>query len=136
MMYIIRSRQRWLTWIALLALAIAPRVVRAEPPSAACACPRAESAGEDGDPARGPIDLNDASEEKLQSLPGIGPARARAILAYRAAHGGFRSISQLLQIRGIGRALLKQLRPLVTLSLGGASHEARSDASRMAPAAR
>lgn len=65
-----------------------------------------------------PLDLNRADEEALLALPGIGPTRARAILAYRASHGGFRSVSQLLQIKGIGRALLKQLRPLVTI--GGA----------------
>ncbi|MEY4513655.1 MAG: hypothetical protein RLZZ450_5777 [Pseudomonadota bacterium] len=62
------------------------------------------------------VDLNTADESALLDLPGIGPARARAILAYRSAHGRFRSISQLLQIRGIGRALLKQLRPLITLT--------------------
>jgi len=66
--------------------------------------------------AKPPVDLNTADESALLELPGIGPARARAILDFRVAHGGFRSISQLLQIRGIGRALLKQLRPLVTLS--------------------
>ena len=67
--------------------------------------------------APGPVvDLNTADESALLELPGIGPARARAIVAYRSARGGFRSVSQLLQIRGIGRALLRQLRPLVTLS--------------------
>jgi competence ComEA-like helix-hairpin-helix protein len=64
----------------------------------------------------GKVDLNTADESALLDLPGIGPARARAILSYRATHGGFYSVSQLLQIRGIGRALLKQLRPLVSLS--------------------
>lgn len=63
------------------------------------------------------VDLNTAETSDLLALPGIGPARARAILDYRIVHGGFRSVSQLLQIRGIGRALLKQLRPLVTLSM-------------------
>lgn len=61
------------------------------------------------------VDLNHADEAALIGLPGIGEARARAILAYRSAHGGFRSLSQLLQVKGIGRALLKRLRPLVTL---------------------
>lgn len=62
------------------------------------------------------VDLNTADEQTLLALPGIGPARARAILAYRSAHGAFRSVSQLLHIKGIGRSLLRKLRPLVTLS--------------------
>ncbi len=61
------------------------------------------------------VDLNQADEAALLALPGIGEARARAILAYRSSHGGFRSLSQLLQVKGVGRALLKRLRPLVTL---------------------
>jgi competence protein ComEA len=61
------------------------------------------------------VDLNRADETALLALPGIGETRARAILAYRTAHGGFHSLSQLLQVKGIGRALLKRLRPLVTL---------------------
>jgi competence protein ComEA len=69
-----------------------------------------------GADARGPVDLNSADEEALLGLPGIGPSRARAIVSYRTAHGAFRSLSQLLQIKGIGRSLLRQLRPLVTLS--------------------
>jgi competence protein ComEA len=61
------------------------------------------------------VDLNHADEAALLGLPGIGETRARAIVAYRNAHGGFRNLSQLLQVKGIGRALLKRLRPLVTL---------------------
>ncbi len=74
------------------------------------------SPGTTGADSGAPLDLNRADERALLALPGIGPARARAILAFRAAHGGFHSVSQLLQIKGIGRALLKQLRPLVALS--------------------
>lgn len=61
------------------------------------------------------VDLNRADEAELLGLPGIGATRARAILAYRTTHGGFRNLSQLLQVKGIGRSLLKRLRPLVTL---------------------
>jgi competence ComEA-like helix-hairpin-helix protein len=61
------------------------------------------------------VDLNRADEAALVALPGIGSARARAIVSWRASHGGFRNLSQLLQIKGIGRGLLKRLRPLVTL---------------------
>jgi len=86
------------------------------PAATSTPCPGA--AARDPDAKRGTqvIDLNTADESALLALPGIGPARARAILDYRAAHGPFRSVSQLMRIRGIGRSLLQQLRPLVTLS--------------------
>ena len=62
------------------------------------------------------IDLNDASATELTKLPGIGPKRAEAIVTFREQHGGFRSVAQLLRIKGIGRAMLRKLRPLVTVT--------------------
>jgi competence protein ComEA len=62
------------------------------------------------------IDLNSASTSELESLPGIGHSRALAIVAFRETHGRFHSVSQLLRIKGIGRAMLRKLRPLVTVS--------------------
>ena len=67
------------------------------------------------------IDLNRAGLAELTSLPGIGQKRAEAILAFREAHGGFQSVSQLLRIKGIGRAMLRKLRLLVTISSLGAN---------------
>ena len=61
------------------------------------------------------IDLNTAGASELEQLPGIGPSRARAILEFRAAHGGFTQVSQLMRIKGIGRAMLRKLRPFVTI---------------------
>ena len=95
---------------AFATVLIAAASARALPPANACTCPPNEAA----QPRT--IDLNTANERTLLELPGIGPSRARAILAYREAHGAFRSLSQLMQIKGIGRSLLRQLRPLVTLS--------------------
>ena len=65
-----------------------------------------------GDPAT-PVDLNTATDAQLDALPGIGPATAAAILAHRDANGPFRSVDDLLDVRGIGEAKLEQLRPLV-----------------------
>ena len=66
------------------------------------------------DPA-GPIDLNTATAADLDTLPGVGPATAAAILAHREANGLFVSVDDLLDVRGIGEAKLEQLRPLVTV---------------------
>lgn len=63
--------------------------------------------------AGGPVDLNTATAEQLDALPGVGPATSRAILAYRSSHGRFRSVTELLEVPGIGPAKLEALRPLV-----------------------
>jgi competence protein ComEA len=60
-----------------------------------------------------PIDLNTASIVQLDALPGIGPATAQAIVDYRAQHGRYRSVDDLLNVRGIGPAKLDQIRTLV-----------------------
>jgi competence protein ComEA len=70
------------------------------------------SAGAASAPAQ-PLDLNQATLQQLDELPGIGPATAQAILDYRAQHGQFRSVDDLLNVRGIGDAKLEQVRPLV-----------------------
>ena len=66
-------------------------------------------------PDDGPVDLNTADEQQLDALPGVGPATASAIVAYRESHGPFRSVDQLLEVRGIGPAKLDQLADLVTV---------------------
>jgi len=65
--------------------------------------------------AAGPVSLNSATLEQLDSLPGIGPAIAQDIIAYREAQGPFTSIEQLSDVPGIGPAKLERLRPLVGL---------------------
>src|SRR5437870_5732703 len=68
------------------------------------------------DPAeQGPINLNEATADQLDDLPGIGPATATAIVAYRRDHGPFSSIEQLLDVRGIGPSKLEQIRSMVVV---------------------
>ncbi|MEV6065386.1 helix-hairpin-helix domain-containing protein [Nocardia sp. NPDC052001] len=61
------------------------------------------------------VNLNTATEAQLDTLPGVGPVTARAILTWRTQHGRFTSIDQLAEIEGIGPARLNRLRPVVTV---------------------
>lgn len=69
--------------------------------------------GPDRGPAAGPVDLNTATLDQLDALPGVGPATARAILDHRAEHGRFAAVDELLEVRGIGDAKLAALRSRV-----------------------
>jgi competence protein ComEA len=61
----------------------------------------------------GPVHLNSATLEQLDSLPGVGPVTAQKIIDYRTQHGGFGSVDDLDAVPGIGPARLADLRPLV-----------------------
>lgn len=63
----------------------------------------------------GPVDLNLATLEQLDALPGVGPVLAQHILDWRAVHGRFGSVGQLDAVPGIGSAKFATLRPLVTV---------------------
>lgn len=65
--------------------------------------------------AGGLIDLNTATVEQLDALPGVGSVLAGRIVAYRTQHGGFRSVDQLREVNGIGEAKFADLRPLVSV---------------------
>jgi competence protein ComEA len=71
-------------------------------------------AGADGAGA-GPVNLNTATADQLDTLPGIGPALAAAILRERERRGGFTDVGQLRDVRGIGEGRFADLRPLVTV---------------------
>ena len=61
------------------------------------------------------VNLNTADAAALDTLPGVGPVTAEAILSWREEHGGFTSVDELLEVDGIGEATLADLAPLVTL---------------------
>jgi competence protein ComEA len=65
-------------------------------------------------PATGPVNLNSATLEQLDTLPGVGPVTAQKIIAYREQNGAFRSVDDLDAVPGIGPARLEELRTLVT----------------------
>jgi len=60
-----------------------------------------------------PVDLNRATSEELQQLPGVGPAMASRILQYRKENQGFTSVDDLDNVRGIGAKKLEKIRPFV-----------------------
>lgn len=61
------------------------------------------------------VNLNTADQATLETLPGVGPVTAAAILEWRAQHGGFTSVDELLEVSGIGEATLAEIAPHVTL---------------------
>jgi competence protein ComEA len=107
----------------LLALAAA-RAHAAPPPSPAtssasagkAAGPNAPSvAGATSVPPAGVVNINTASEDELTRLPGVGPSKATAIVAFRTRHGKFARIDDLGRVKGFGRKSLLRLKPNLTV---------------------
>lgn len=65
--------------------------------------------------ANGLININTASAQELEVLPGIGPALAQSIVSYRNEHGPFQSIEDLKNVPGIGEARFERLKGLITV---------------------
>jgi comEA protein len=64
--------------------------------------------------APGVVNIQTATSEQLQLLPGIGPSKAQAIVSFRERHA-FRRVEDILRVRGIGRATFRRLRPMLTV---------------------
>ena len=73
----------------------------------------------------GAVNLNTAPPEMLALLPGVGPAKAQSILAYRKRHP-FRTVDELVRIKGIGRKMVRRLRP--HLAVAGPTTASAGDA--------
>jgi competence protein ComEA len=72
--------------------------------------------GSGGSSGSGPVDLNTATVEQLDALPGVGPVLAQRIVDWRSQHGRFDTVDQLSDVAGIGAAKLADLTPLVIVS--------------------
>ena len=72
------------------------------------------NAEEEVAPMRVLVNINTATAEELETVTGIGPVLAQAILDYRAEHGDFRTLDELLEVRGIGSAKLDAMRDEIT----------------------
>jgi competence protein ComEA len=78
-------------------------------------CVLAVAATANKKPPAAPVNLNAATSEELQLVPGIGPATAEKILQMRKAYGPFKSVDDLLAIRGIGPKRLEKMRKYLTV---------------------
>lgn len=76
--------------------------------------PAAVNAGKKKPPAK-PVNINTARSEELQQVPGIGPATAQKILQMRKSYGPFKSVDDLLAIRGLGQKRLDKMRKYLTV---------------------
>ncbi|MCA1977746.1 MAG: helix-hairpin-helix domain-containing protein [Thiobacillus sp.] len=66
-------------------------------------------------PAWAAVNINTASQSELESVRGLGPAKAKAIISYRDAHGGFKSVDELDNVKGFGKASINKLKGELTV---------------------
>ena len=80
------------------------------------------------------LDLNTATKEQLDALPGIGPKKAEAIVQYRNEKGSFKSVDQLKEVSGIGEKIFQGIKNEVTV--GAAPAEKPAEAAAVKPEAK
>ena len=94
-------------------------------------CSPAVLGGKKKPPAQ-PVNINTANSEQLQTVPGIGPATAEKILQMRKSYGAFKSVDDLLAIRGLGAKRLEKMRKYLTVGNPAAAKPAPTP-SKSAP---
>ena len=81
----------------------------------------------DKQPPAKPLDLNTATLEELEQLPGVGPRTAQDIVKFREKSGPFRRVEDLLAVRGITKRRLEKIRPYVTVTPPAAPPKQKSE---------
>ncbi len=72
------------------------------------------------------VNINTASPSELEALPGIGPAKAKAIADYRQQHGAFKSVEELKNVKGIGEGIFSKLKTEATVTPAPANPKAKN----------
>ena len=80
-------------------------------------------------PSQSAVNLNTASRDELVTVPGIGPAKAQAIVEHRKSHGPFKSVDDLKQVKGFRDKLVERLRPELTVATAPAKGAAKAEAT-------
>jgi competence ComEA-like helix-hairpin-helix protein len=111
----LHSTGRWFLFAALLLCLVAPLLAKKKPPAH-------------------PININSASAVELEEVPGIGPATAKKILDTRKSYGAFKSVDDLLAIKGIGPKRLDKMRKYLTVGKAPAKKQSMSPKRASAPA--
>ena len=91
------------------------QVVVGVPTPAGVAAGAASTPGSGAGPPGALVNINTATQDQLETLPGIGPVTAQAILQWRTDNGAFSAVDELLEVSGIGEATLADLAPFVTV---------------------
>jgi comEA protein len=81
-----------------------------------------------------PININTATSEELQQVPGIGPVTADKILQMRKSYGAFKSVDDLLAVKGLGKKRLEKMRKYLTVSRVAANQRTKNPPSAAAEA--
>lgn len=89
------------------AVSLAPATLTPDPPAMTPAPKRSQN---------GLLDLNRATKQDFDGLPGIGPKLAERIIAHRQSVGAFHSLDELRAVKGIGKKKFERIRPLVTVT--------------------
>jgi competence protein ComEA len=110
------------TALSLLAVVLAgpPALAsQARAASTKASSSKAQTASAEAQDKASPIDVNTAGVEALTDLPGIGHSTAQRIVDYRKEHGPFKTVDELLSVKGIGEKSLARFRDRVTVGAGG-----------------
>ena len=96
--------------LAVLAMATIPAAAAQQKPSAAKTASRASAA------PTTPVNINTATQEQLETLPGLGPKVAQRIIEYRQKNGNFKKVEDLMNVKGIGEKSFLKLKPMLTIA--------------------
>ena len=96
--------------VAVLAMAALPAAAAQQKSPAAKPAARASAA------PTTPVNINTATQEQLESLPGLGAKVAQRIIEYRQKNGNFKKVEDLMNVKGVGEKSFLKLKPMLTIS--------------------